>query len=277
MWNTSLPLPGALMGPVTATARLPVTVTTSTPWPWPCRPGSPRSPSAGTCAATPAALLGGLVYGFSPAMIAQSSSHLHLTLGAVLPLLLLLLLAVPPLGSRQGRHAVGGLAAAAVVFAVLAAWPLAHQLLGPQRVVGDIQESSRNGNDRYSIVVPTRIMAVTPAAALEVSGRFVGRVGELNGYLGAPPVAVVVFTAVRWWRSGVVRVAFLTGLVMLVLSMGERLHVNGQILDAGLPWAAMRSLPLIENVIPTRLMLTANLFFALLLAIFVDRARRPGP
>lgn len=164
-----------------------------------------------------------------------------------------------------------------MVFAVLAAWPLAHQLLGPQRVVGDIQESSRNGNDRYSIVVPTRIMAVTPAAALEVSGRFVGRVGELNGYLGAPPVAVVVFTAVRWWRSGVVRMAFLTGLVMLVLSMGERLHVNGQILDAGLPWAAMRFLPLIENVIPTRLMLTANLFFALLLAIFVDRARRPGP
>jgi hypothetical protein len=98
-------------------------------------------------------------------------------------------------------------------------------------------------------------------------------VGELNGYLGAPLVAVVLFTAVRWWRSGVVRVAFLTGLVMLVLSMGERLHVNGQILDAGLPWAAMRSLPLIENVIPTRL-LTANLFFALLLAIFADRARR---
>jgi hypothetical protein len=26
---------------------------------------------------------------------------------------------------------------------------------------------------------------------------------------------------------------------MLVLSMGERLHVNGQILDTGLPWAAM--------------------------------------
>jgi hypothetical protein len=142
----------------------------------------------------------------------------------------------------KAGHAVGGLAAAAVVFAVLAAWPLAHQLLGPQRIAGDIQESSRNGNDLYSFVVPTRVMAVTPAAALEVSGRFVGRVGELNGDMGAPLVTVVLFTAVRWWRGGVVRVAFLTGLVMLVLSMGERLHVNGQILDTGLPWAAMKSL-----------------------------------
>jgi hypothetical protein len=50
----------------------------------------------------PAALLGGLVYGFSPAMIAQSSSHLHLTLGAVLPPLMLL--AVDELLHRQRRN-----------------------------------------------------------------------------------------------------------------------------------------------------------------------------
>jgi hypothetical protein len=61
---------------------------------------------------------------------------------------------------------------------------------------------------------------------------------------------------------------------MLVLSMGEYLHVDGRILDVPLPWAAMRSLPVVESAIPTRFMLIANLFFALLLATFVDRARR---
>ena len=49
----------------------------------------------------PAALLGGLVYGFSPAMIAQSSSHLHLTLGAVRPPLMLL---IDELLVRQRRN-----------------------------------------------------------------------------------------------------------------------------------------------------------------------------
>jgi len=48
--------------------------------------------------------------------------------------------------TRAGR-ALLGIGAAAVVFAVLAAWPLAFQFLGTQRIVGDIQETSRNGND----------------------------------------------------------------------------------------------------------------------------------
>jgi len=323
MWNTSLPLPAALMGPLTATAGLPVTVTTLYTLALALSAWVASIAFRRYVRSYPAALLGGLVYGFSPAMIAQSSSHLHLTLGAALPPLLLLLLD-DVLVRQQGRpllsgaalgglaaaqlligeemlaftgiaaaamlvglvvlfprqvpakaaHALAGLGAAALVFTVLAAWPLAVQFLGPQRVVGDIQESSRNGSDLYSFVVPTRIMAVAPAAALQVSGRFVGRVGELNSYLGLPLVAAVLFTAVRWWRSGVVRVAFVTGTVLLVLSMGERLHVGGRILDIDLPWSAMRSLPLLESAIPTRLMLTADLFFALLLAIFIDRTRR---
>jgi hypothetical protein len=323
MWNTSLPLPAALMTPVTERLGLAVTVTTLYTLALALSAWLASIAFRRYVASYPAALLGGLVYGFSPAMIAQSSSHLHLTLGAVLPPLLLLgvdellvrqrhnpLLAGAGLGAlaaaqlligeellaftgiaaaamvaalvvmfprqvpgRAGRALVG-IGAAAVVFAVLAAWPLAFQFLGPQRVVGDIQESSRNGNDLWSFVVPTRIMAVAPAAALRISGRFIGRVGELNGYLGIPLVALVAFTAVRWWRSGVVRVAVVAGLVMALLSMGARLHVDGRILDVPLPWAAMRSLPLVESAIPTRFMLTANLFFGLLLAVFVDRARR---
>ena len=323
MWNTSLPLPAALMTPVTVRLGLPVTVTALYTLALALSAWFASVAFRRYVRSYPAALLGGLVYGFSPAMITQSSSHLHLTLGAVLPPLMLL--AVDELLHRQHRNpllvgaglgalaaaqvligeellaftgiacaallvalvllfprqvpgragrALLGIGATAVVFAVLAGWPLAFQFLGPQRVAGAIQETSRNGSDLYSFVVPTRIMAVTPAAALQVSGRFVGRVGELNGYLGIPLVGLLVFTVVRWWRSGVVRVAFVTGLVMLVLSMGERLHVGGRILDVPLPWAAMRSLPLVESAIPTRFMLIANLFFGLLLAIFVDQARR---
>jgi hypothetical protein len=323
MWNTSLPLPAALMTPVTERFGLPVTVTTLYTLALALSAWFASIAFGRYVRSYPAALLGGLVYGFSPAMIAQSSSHLHLTMGAVLPPLMLLavdeilhrqrrnpLLVGAGLGALAAaqvligeellaftgiacavmlvalvvmfpRHVPGhagrallGIGAAALVFAVLAAWPLAFQFLGPQRVAGAIQETSRNGSDLYSFVLPTRIMAVTPAAALQVSGRFVGRVAELNSYLGIPLVVLVLFTVVRWWRCGVVRVAFVTGLVMLVLSMGERLHLGGRILDVPMPWAAMRSLPLVESAIPTRFMLTANLFLGLLLAIFVDRARR---
>jgi hypothetical protein len=322
MWNTSLPLPAALMGPVTETLGVPVTATVLYTLALALAAWFASIAFRRYVRSYPAALLGGLVYGFSPAMVAQSSSHLHLTLGAVLPPLMLLvvddilvrqrgrplltgavlgvlaavqlligeellaftglacvvmlaalLVLFPRRVPAKAVRALLGLGVALVVFAVLAAWPLAFQFAGPQRIVGDIQESSRNGNDLYSFVVPTRIMAITPAAAPEVSGRFVGRVGELNGYLGAPLVVVVLLTVARWRRSGVVRVAFVTGLAMLLLSMGERLHVDGRILDIPMPWTAMRTLPLLESAIPTRFMLIADLFFALLLAIFIDRAR----
>jgi hypothetical protein len=52
MWNTSLPLPAALMTPVTVHLGLPVTVTALYTLALACRPGSPPSPSAATCAAT---------------------------------------------------------------------------------------------------------------------------------------------------------------------------------------------------------------------------------
>ena len=205
MWNTSLPLPGALMTPVTVHLGLPVTVTA--------------------------------LYTLALALSAWFASIAFRRYVRSYPaaLLVALVLLFPRQVPGRAGRALLGIGAAAVVFAVLAGWPLAYQFLGPQRVAGAIQETSRNGSDLYSFVVPTRIMAVTPAAALQLSGRFVGRVGELNGYLGIPLVGLLVFTVVRWWRSGVVRVAFVTGLVMLVLSMGERLHVGGRILDVPLP------------------------------------------
>ena len=77
----------------------------------------------------PAALLGGLVYGFSPAMIAQSSSHLHLPLGAVLPPLMLL--AVDELLHRQRRNPL-------LVGAGLGALAACQVLIGPPYVEREV-------------------------------------------------------------------------------------------------------------------------------------------
>ena len=119
MWNTSLSLPAALMTPVTELLGLPVTVTTLYTLALALSAWFASIAFRRYVRSYPAALLGGLVYGFSPAMIAQSSSHLHLTLGAVLPPPLLLLL--DELLVRQRHHpllvgaALGALAAAQVL------------------------------------------------------------------------------------------------------------------------------------------------------------------
>jgi len=119
MWNTSLPLPAALMGPVTGTFGLPVTITALYTLALALSAWFASIAFRRYVRSYPAALLGGLVYGFSPAMIAQSSSHLHLTLGAVLPPLMVLLVDDILVGQRGNPllagAALGALAAAQVL------------------------------------------------------------------------------------------------------------------------------------------------------------------
>ena len=321
MWNTSLLLPGLLLAPITTTFGPVLTFNlllalalALSAW---CAAIAfrryVRSPVA--------ALLGGLVYGFSPYMVAQSLGHLQLTLvflvplllltldeilvrqrwrplaaGAVLGLLaacqifigeevlaftaiiglaqLLLLMVLFPrhVPSRVG-YALLAFAAAAVVFAAITAWPLAFQLTGPQHVSGDLHVAENAATDLYGLVVPNRVQAIAPDAAVRLSSRFPGNHAEVNGYLGIPLVLILVVTAVRWWRTRVVRVTALLLLVPLILSMGTRLHVGGHRTDIPLPWAAIDSLPLLENAGASRFMLLATLFAGLLLALFADRAR----
>ena len=321
MWNTSLLLPGLLLAPITTTFGPVLTFNLLL---------ALALALSAWCAATAfrryvrspvAALLGGLVYGFSPYMMAQSLGHLHLTLVFLVPLLLLALDEIlvrqrwRPLaaGAALGllaacqifigeevlaftviiglaqllllvvlfpRHVPGrvgyallAFAAAAVVFAALTAWPLAFQLTGPQHVSGDLHVAENASTDLYGLVVPNQVQAIAPDAAVRLSSRFPGNLAEVNGYLGIPLVLILVFTAVYWWRTRTVRMAALLLLVPLVLSMGTRLQIGGRRTGIPLPWAAIDSLPLLENAGANRFMLLATLFAGLLLALFADRAQ----
>jgi hypothetical protein len=320
MWNTSLLLPGLVLAPVTLAFGPVLSFNLLL---------ALGLGLSAWCAAMTfrryvrsrvAALLGGLVYGFSPYMLAQSRGHLHLTLVFLVPLLLAVLdellvrqrrhpllagaalgllaaaqlftgeevlvftailglalmvaLAVLFPGRVRGRagHALVALGVASVVFAALAAWPLWFQLTGPQHVSGDLHPSETLATDLYGPVVPNRVQAIAPDAALRVSSRFAGNLAETNGYLGLPLVVLLAFTVVRWWRTPVVRVTAVLFLLALVLSMGARLVVGGHPTGLPLPWAAIDSLPLLQSAVPNRFMLLADLFAGLLLALFVDRA-----
>ena len=99
MWNTSLPLPGLMLGPVTATwgpvftfNLLLVLSYGLSAW---CAYLAIRRFVPGHLAAA----VGGLVYGFSPAMRVQSH-HLHMSLAFLVPLMLL---AVHEILARQRR------------------------------------------------------------------------------------------------------------------------------------------------------------------------------
>jgi hypothetical protein len=314
MWNTWVPLPGLLLAPLThafgPVLSLNVLLTLAYGLSaWSAYLAIRRYvPNHGAAAA------GGLVYGFSPAMMAHAHHpnlilvfllpwlfvlvdevvvrqwHSPVWLGAILGLVaaaqlligeellvatgLLAGMLVVVLALLRPREVPGhlgrSLAAVAVsllVFAPLAYLPLKAQLTGPARVHSDITPEHRGSSDLLAVVTPNRLSAIAPAAAIRLGDPFTG---TRETYLGIPVLLVALAVLVARPRSLVVQAGFAMLVVGLLLSLGASLRVGGRPTGVVLPWTAVESVPLAQNMVPSRLAVFTALFAGLLLAAAVD-------
>jgi len=237
--------------------------------------------------------LAGLIYGFSPALMAQALGHPHVMVALFPPVALILgheilvrrrmhwaiagtlaglaaalqlltgeeLLAVTlliavigaALLARLASYSLKAAAVALAVFIVLAAYPLGFQFLGPQRVSGSLQPPDVYVSDLLAFVVPGPFIP------------FTGNTAENDAYIGLP--LLVLFIAgfrKNLWLG-------LTTVVVMILSLGPHLHVNGSVTPIPLPWAAIAWVPLIGSALPGRLMAIAFLGIGIVVAAYQPR------
>lgn len=179
---------------------------------------------------------------------------------------------------REGAaRLVPALAVATMTFLLLAAWPLAVQFFGPQRIGEQVQDPKTYSTDLLNLVLPTPYQLVAPDAATRVSHEFSGLYHEATGYLGLPLLVLLIVVAIRQWDDLRIRVASITGALLLVLSLGPWLHVGKEALHVPLPWLAFGKLPLLKHVLPGRFTLFAWLAVAVIVAIVIGRATRLAP
>ena len=223
------------------------------------------------CAQKPAWRTGmvmGLLLG-AQLLIFEETVASTVLVGGILTLILVVMFHRAAWSRRQRALAVAGVAAAA--FVAVTVWPLFEQFVGRQRIAhARLQPPDVFVNDGLSFVVPTSIERLAPHRFVQVSGHFTGNVSEWSGYLGLPLIALLVFVIVRSWRRPLVRVLSLLALVLMVLSLGPHLHVGGRVLDVVLPWRLIDPIPLLNNLLPNRLMLYVDLIAAYLIALFVE-------
>jgi hypothetical protein len=313
MWNTWLPLPGLLLSPLTLAFGPVLTFNVLLTLAYGLSAWSAYLAIRRYVPSHGAAAAGGLVYGFSPAMIGHSH-HLNLILVFLLPwllvlvdeivvrqrrppvwlgvalgviaaaqvligeelfaasvlvgvLLLVVLVAMHPRSvPGRARYAMAAFAVGVVVFELLLALPLNAQLTGPARIHSDITDEVRGSSDLLAVVTPSRLSAIAPDAAVRLGDRFLG---SKETYLGIPLLLVVAVVLLRR-RSLVVRVGAAMLLACMVLSLGSRLRVGGRPLPVPLPWTFVESLPLLQNIVPSRLALFTALFAGLLLAVALE-------
>lgn len=351
MWNTSILLPGVVLGPLTHLAGF--------VFAYNALMTGALALSAWTAyllirryvSSQVAAGVGGALYGFSPFMTAHSLGHPQLTAAFMPPILLLLLdeivrvqrrrplvpglllgvaaaaqlmigeellaivavvgfvllcLAVALCGDQVRshlKHAMLGLASAAVVFVVLVAVPIGFQFFGPQHAVGTPHPPNTYVSDVLSFIVPTRRMLLAPESAIAVSSKFSGNALETsNSYVGVLLSLLLVFIVVRYWRRLEVRLAALASALLVILAMGVTIHFAGKnsaipafalglvfpLLQRYLPgrlmlflaflgWLAMSRLPVLSNLLPSRLIVVFYLLAGLLIAVWLDEVRAWQP
>ena len=164
--------------------------------------------------------------------------------------------------------------AALLTFAVLSAWPLYVQFLGPQRIHGALQNADDFSTDLLNILLPTQYQRVAPAAATAISQHFSGLDGEATAYTGLPLLILLIAFVATHWRDIRVRTASIVAAAALILSFGPHLHIGGQSTGWPLPWWPIAQLPLAQNVLPARLSIYMWLGIAVLVAIAVEAALR---
>ncbi len=290
MWNTSMIFPAIVLWPVTALLGPVVAYNLL------ITAGIALSAWCGFLAARRfvdrdlPCFLAGLVYGFSPGMIAQALGHPHVVVALFPPLALLLgheilvrrylnpVLAGALAGVAATLQLLTGeelLAVTLVIAAcgvallalmhrdqVRASLPYVAKAAGAAIVVFALLAAYPLG---FQFFGPQRVSGSVQGPDKYVSDllafflpsnliHFTGNVTENDAYVGLPLLALFAAGLVLGWRVPRIRWIGLTALVVAALSLGPHLHVNGNVTPVWLPWALVARLPLMESALPARLM-----------------------
>lgn len=126
--------------------------------------------------------------------------------------------------------------------------------------------------DLANLLVPTPLtIGGTTSFARAISGRFVGNLGEQDGYLGVPLIAVCIVAAWRdWGRRAWIAVSALV--VGLIFSLGPALVIGGHTI-ADIP-VAMDRVPMLALALPSRLAVFVTLAAVCLAVRWLARPER---
>ncbi len=161
--------------------------------------------------------------------------------------------------------------AGAVIAFILSLYFLYFQFFGPQRIKGPIQASALYVTDLLNLVVPTQFQFIFPSWAHYIAFHFSGNGSEWTGYIGAPLLFVAIIVISRQWSDPKIKIPAIFALIMCLLSMGPQLHIEGFVTSVYLPWELVKNLPIIDNILPDRLMNFVFLSLAFLIAVVIDK------
>jgi hypothetical protein len=166
---------------------------------------------------------------------------------------------------RRLPHALRGLLVAAGLAAVLLAYPVWFALRGPAHLAGLVWPNLTPGSGGISLSNVWHLGYLSQSGT-RVFGGYQGPALPQGEYLGLGMAAVLVAGVLIWNRDR--RLWFFGAMTLwsITLSLGDQRYWT--------PWRLLTHLPVVDNVIPSRLVGVTSLCTAVMLAVVVDDTRR---
>ena len=168
------------------------------------------------------------------------------------------------------RGVLGPIVLAYVATAVIVS-PYLYYAFQPGGLPILVWRTNMFSNDLLGFVIPTEVTKFGGTHFLSTSTRFTAGIVEGGAYFGLPLIAIICLGARRRWRTVAGKVMIGTLLVVVVCSLGGRLHVNGPT-SVPLPWAIAQRLPVLGLALPSRFIVYGFLLGAVLAALWLAEA-----
>jgi hypothetical protein len=127
--------------------------------------------------------------------------------------------------------------------------------------------------DLLNLLMPTPVNALGSVGLFEkIEPQVARNLLESGAYFGFPLVGITLWFACERWREAITRLLITFLVIVCMLMLGPRLHVNGREL-VGLPWKLALHLPLLRQALPVRFSLYAFLCLALIVAMWLSGPR----
>jgi hypothetical protein len=193
------------------------------------------------------------------------STEILLTAALALAASLALAFLLVPAARPRLRAGVRPLLAAVGIALVVAAPLVWYTVTGFQSAA--INEPALYNGDLLNFLLPTHLVWAGGSSFAHISSLFAGNDSEQGAYLGIPTLVIIAWFALRARRSAVVRFLLAALAVAFVATLGTGLAIKGTIV-VGLPWKLLSRLPLLNNVLPSRISLYVTLLAAVVVALW---------
>ena len=155
--------------------------------------------------------------------------------------------------------------------------PWLYYLLAHSTRGAEIMSASAFSIDPLNFLLPTPLNEFGKFTFLSrLTSQFYAQLMESGGYIAVPVAVIAVLFTRRYWPTFRGRLMVDILFVSLILSLGPRLHILGNMTTIGLPWLPFTKLPFIQKALPARFMLYAFLDLAVMTSIWMtDSSLRP--